>query len=178
MNCREVQACLNSMGSDGSLDRDPAFRAHLASCPSCAAEAAKARHLRHVFAAAAVDDTDGLKSPAAHRVEVAARLAQQQWSHSRHRRQLAVGSAMATALVLIVLLAPWRHEPADGYKLAVDGVSVELAGDHERLCDMLFSLGAVNAAVDIGACDTTCSVVIYDLRTRDEARLEIGRAHV
>ncbi len=171
MNCREVQDYLNGLRGVDCIDDDPAVGAHLAVCPTCAAAAEKTRRLQQVLQAASIDDPDRLKSPAAHRVEVAARLTQSQAGQHRHRRQFAVGSVMVTALVLIGLFAPLRHEPVDGYRMSVDGVSVELAGDHERLCDMLFALGAVNAGVDVGACDTTCTVVIFDLRTRDEARL-------
>lgn len=171
MNCRDVRSYLNSLGPVDRIDHDPAVSAHLAVCPTCAAAAEKAVRLQQVFQAASIDDPDRLKSPAAHRVDIALRLASREAGKHRHRRQFAVGSVMITALVLIGLLAPLRHEPVDGYRMSVDGVSVELAADHERLCDMLFVLGAVNAGVDVGDCNATCTVVIFDLRTRDEARL-------
>jgi hypothetical protein len=36
---------------------------------------------------------------------------------------------------------------------------------------MLFEMGLMEAAVDVIGCDTTCSLLIFDLKTRTEAQL-------
>ncbi len=172
MNCREALKRLNELPADRPIESDRDLRAHLESCPDCAVEADRHRQLRQLLSRAGADDTEHLRPMAVQQVEVSARLARQsEQQHVRRVRRYALGAVTMVVLIATVMLAPWRDGSVTGYELAVDGVSTDLAGDHDRLCDMLFSLGAVNAGVDVAACDTSCQVIIFDLRTRDEARL-------
>jgi len=172
MKCREVEKRLNEQWPHHRVRNDAALSEHLESCPECAAQAKRIGQLRQLFKAAAVDDTDGLKPMAMQQIEVSARLARRQAERNpRLLRRYALGTITVAALMVTTMLAPWRVDSVSGYELSVGGISVDLADDHERLCDMLFALGAVNAGVDVGVCDSSCKMVIYDLRTRDEARL-------
>ena len=60
-----------------------------------------------------------------------------------------------------------------GYDIAVAGDDKELAENDEVICDMLFSLGLIEAAVDVLECDTTCNLMILDLKTQAEAQLVV-----
>ncbi len=93
--------------------------AHLERCPACDAELSALTRLRTVLASAAPEPPEAVW--AAFWPQVRARMAAESLPSSRPRRvwesvlgspRLALGSALATAaLVVVVILAPWREAP-------------------------------------------------------------------
>jgi hypothetical protein len=84
-------------------------------------------------------------------------------------------SASAIAIVILALVfVPFSHYRTVGYDVSVDGVSRELALNHDLMCELLTRLGLVEAGIDVLGCDTTCSVSILDLKSEREARLVVG----
>jgi predicted anti-sigma-YlaC factor YlaD len=171
MKCRAARKKLN--GSFLPVDNrdEEVLKEHLENCPACSAEAERSRRLHRLLVSASVDDTSNLKSPETHRSEIAASLVRRTERFPRPVVQYALVTVTAVALIVGIFLAPGRTGRVIGYDLSVEGVNVDLAGDSELICEALFALGAVNAGVDVGVCDTSCRVVIFDLRNRDEAKL-------
>ena len=169
MDCQEARQRLD--GPRPKRD-SAALRKHLATCPECAAEAEGSQELNQLLETAAVDDSESVVPIAQQRARIERRLSGQ------HRPPIyrrvpgyALGFATVAIVFMTLFLAPSENGEVVGYDLSIDGVSEELATDSERICDMLFALGAINAGVDVAACDSDCQVIIFDLRTREEVRL-------
>ena len=52
-----------------------------------------------------------------------------------------------------------------------------MVADDNIICDMLYSMGLLEAAVDVLGCDSTCSLLIFDLKSREEAQLVVAAFH-
>jgi hypothetical protein len=86
----------------------------------------------------------------------------------------AFGTFMVVTVLVLLTLVPYKFTRTIGYEISFDGVNKELADDVGRICDMLFALGLENADVDVLGCDTTCSLLIVDLKSEDEVELVIA----
>jgi hypothetical protein len=90
-------------------------------------------------------------------------------------RRLALGAIPAVVtLILVLAVIPVSRHRITGWEVALEGVSLELGQDDDLICEMLFEMGLMEAAVDVIGCDTTCSLLIFDLKTRTEAQAVVS----
>jgi len=125
--------------------------------------------------AGAEDDLAAVTPMAQQRHQVESRLAANRVSPRRYRfsiwrSRLANAMAAAVLMVLFVTLAPVRHNHTIGYNLELAGVSQDLAENDEQLCNLLYDLGLFEADISLLGCDSTCGLMVMDLKTRDEAQ--------
>ena len=91
---------------------------------------------------------------------------------------------ITSALTIVLLVVGFNyinnqgntHTPLE-YTVSLDGINVAMVEDHEILCDMLYTIGLPDASIDVLGCDTTCELVIYDLKTRQEAEKVVQIMH-
>ena len=184
MLCREAKRRLIDAGSSGSsISDDRELMEHLAQCPDCAREAEAVKRLHRALERGRIDDTVAITPIEVQKVAIDARLAQSERNVTTGYRlsrlladvfrkpHYAVGLTLAAVVVLLVFLTPFKHDRVVGYNLSVAGVSEDIATDDDRLCDLLYALGATDAGVDLIGCDTTCDLLIYDLRSTEEVHL-------
>lgn len=189
MRCREAKHRLAKYESvsPGSID-DRELREHLETCPGCARDAAAARFLRRLLEAAAHDDDAGIMPITMQQSRVKARAADRPargiipvmaaCAHALKKFPRPAYTVVLTVVVLALLtLVPFRYNRTVGYEIAFDGVDKELADNVEQICDMLFTLGLDNANVDVLGCDTTCSLLIVDLKSPEEVQRVITEFH-
>jgi hypothetical protein len=159
---------------------DQDLRKHLQACSTCAREAKALGLLARLMAVAADGDRENLTPLEDQRALVEERVRQA----SRRPvpildgwvKRLQYGGALVTAMIVLVLvgLTPFDSENASGYSVAFGGIDVDLAQDDERICEMLYILGLHEAEVDLLDCDTTCNLLIVDLKTEAEANLVVA----
>ena len=86
---------------------------------------------------------------------------------------------MVATLIAALTLIPFQYDQTIGYEVAFAGVERELVEEDERVCDMLFALGLIEAAVDYLGCDTTCKLTVFDLKSKQEVQLVVAAfAHI
>jgi hypothetical protein len=195
MQCRQARLRLKAIqreGSDISADRE--LLDHLKNCPDCARDWQGAKTLRQLLTAGRIDDAAGAMSLARQKAEIEARLAGAAGVKPgrgrpgsliprflRRRPTLSFGTVVSVMLLLILALVPFKYHQTVGYTIRMEGVHHQLVGDIEKICDMLMAMGLKDAEVnilgcdttcggsDMHVCDTTCKLVILELKTREEA---------
>jgi len=191
MRCREARLRLTGSrqnGSAGTEDRE--LLDHLNQCPACSREAAAAGTLRQILTASSVNDMENVTPLHEQKAQIEARLARHQrlkvnaGTSTRGRLiwQPAFGvgvTLVVAALIAALILIPFQYDRTIGYEVAFAGVERELVEEDERVCDMLFALGLIEAAVDYLGCDTTCKLTVFDLKSKEEVQLVVAAfAHV
>jgi hypothetical protein len=185
MQCREARHRLEKHGQDSSaVEADKQLIDHLQNCPDCARDAVAGNVLNRLFVSASTDDTLDMIPLAQNRTRIEALASNKDGRKTfskttigkdRKRRPiLSFGTIIAAALLLVLTLVPFKYNRIVGYEIAFDGVNKELGVDTERICDMLFDIGLNEADIDDLVCDTTCSMIIIDLKTKEEVRQVIA----
>jgi hypothetical protein len=195
MQCRQARLRLKAGQKDGSdISADRELLDHLKNCPDCARDWQADKTLRYLLAAGKIDDAAGMLSLDRQKAEIEARLAGPAAVKSgpgrlgmvipgflRRRPTLSFGTAISVMLLLILTLVPFKYHQTIGYTIRMEGVHHQLVGDIENICDMLMAMGLQDAEVNIlgcdttcggsdtHACDTTCKLMILELKTREEA---------
>lgn len=187
MHCSEARHRLTgSRRSAAELAQDSQLLEHLKLCPNCAREALAAETLRQMLIAGRADDSVGTVPMADQRKLVEARMAQVSGEKSRRhattlvhgnslsRHPLLSAGAIVTVIIVVLLgLVPFGYHRTVGYEIAFAGVSPELVEDDDRICDVFYALGLAEAAVDVIDCDTTCNILVFDLKSKQEAQLVV-----
>ena len=185
MRCSEARKRLDGSRKNRDLGLlDAATLEHLRTCRACSADREIARILQILFETASVD-SESVTDLARTRMLVESRQARRA-EHNEHvfdrlsrfwHRLFRPGPALATlgvvTMVLLVTAIPFRYYQTIGYEVAVDGVEAELVENNETLCEMLSNLGLLEADIDVLECDTTCSLQIIYLKSRQEAQLVV-----
>lgn len=191
MRCRQARIRLTASTQDGSAKTDDQeLLDHINHCPVCAREAAAAGTLRQIFTAAGVNDMENVTPLHEQKVRIEARLARHQRlkvsegtarrGRLKWRPAYGVGvSLVAATLIAVLTLIPFQYDRTIGYEVAFAGVERDLVEEDERVCDMLFALGLIEAAVDFLGCDTTCKLTVIDLKSKEEVQLVVAAfAHI
>ena len=180
MRCREARIRIDEYRKTGRIDDvDSELRKHLRRCPECYRELSASRELAGILEAAGKNDETAMTALSVQRTVTEARARQfdrskKRWLNHilhperRHRRRVAVGLGMAAMVLLMISVVPFGYYRTVGYDLSLAGVSRDVALDNDRLCDALFAMGLVEAGVDVIGCDTTCNLLVLDLRSGDE----------
>jgi hypothetical protein len=187
MRCHEAKRRLTgSLHEGGSWREDKELSLHLEQCAECAEYARAEGMLERVLDSAREDDTLAAVPLTEQRKLVEARLAARGVRSNHHlparlletlrsHRALSAASTVVAVALLIVTFVPFKYDRTVGYELAVEGVHQTLVDeDNNTLCDMLSTLGLLEADVDILGCDTTCALTVYHLKSRREAQLVIA----
>jgi hypothetical protein len=82
-----------------------------------------------------------------------------------------IGLSAAVAVLALVTLIPFSYERTVGYEVAFAGVDPALAMNEGRLRIMLEKLGVADATVELGECETTCELIISDLKEMKECKI-------
>jgi hypothetical protein len=82
-----------------------------------------------------------------------------------------VGVVVTAVALGLFAFVPFKFSQTIGYEIAFAGVNPGLVEDNDTLCDVFYDLGIDEAAVDVLDCDTTCRVIVFDLKTRHEVDL-------
>ncbi len=196
MQCHEARNKLaeyNRKGIDISSDRE--LMEHIRQCPDCARDLVADNALQKLFTTAGTDDTEGVMPMAEKRVQVEAEAARAsgragwrrffRWVPANilmKRPAMSFGTVVAVMVLAILTFVPFDYHHTTGYTITMEGVNEKLAGDIERICDMLHTMGLEDAEVDILSCDTTCyltgakecdtlcKLLFVELKTREEAQ--------
>ena len=186
MHCREARLRLTGSRQDGSARTDDReLMDHLNQCPTCAREAAAAGTLRQMFTAAGVNDMEKVTPLHDQKLQVEARVARQQRPNVnagmarrgrlKWRPAFGVGVVFVAAILIAALtLIPFQYDRTIGYEVSFAGIERELVEEDERVCDILFELGLIEAAVDFLGCDTTCKLTVFDLKSKQEVQLVVA----
>jgi hypothetical protein len=196
MHCREALDRLNRLESfDTQPDQE--LQEHLRSCPTCAQQAEATQQLHQAFIESAVPDMVDQVTWAEQKQQVEDAASR---SHRIRPREIPVMSALKrqfylrprlsaslTAAVVVLLAAtliPFKFDQTVGFEVAVAGVDRDLALNEERINEFLEQLGLSKAQVNVTGCDTTCRLVVSNLRSSSDARLVakafegIGQHHI
>ena len=162
MLCREAKRRLTeAAGSRSSLSDDIELMEHLAQCPNCAREAEAIDRLERALDRGRVDDSEAIIPIAVQRAAIEERMADSERrdgylfrlprlvANTFRKPRFAVGLTLAAVALLLVFFKPFPHDKVIGYNLSVAGISQDIATDDDRLCDLLYALGATDAGVDL-----------------------------
>ncbi len=186
MHCREARHRLTVLGAEEArMDRE--LQEHLADCPDCAQVVRAELTLGRVLEAAAEDDASEMAPMARQRLAVEARASARgplahTWAAlnallqgpTGRRPRYAATAAIVVAVIATVGLVPFTYYQTVGYDVALAGLDREVALDDDLVCEMLDSLGLVEAAVDVTGCEETCNLLVFDLKNEEEARLVVS----
>ena len=92
----------------------------------------------------------------------------------RKRSKLSVSVAIAVVVLAFLTLVPFKFERAVGYEVAVAGVDKDLALDNDRVIALLKVLGMEDAKVDVLGCEATCSLIVRELDSQEDANLVVA----
>jgi hypothetical protein len=183
MRCTEARYRIDQTSLEQAPGRadDQDLLRHLQECDDCRAYAQLSDSFERILRVAAIDDTVPGPTLDEQRRRVEARLR----NDGRVPRRVARPNPLtrpawrlalsgATIALAAFLFVPFTRYQTIGYDVSVDGTCMEVALNHERMCDMLGNLGLDEAGVDLIGCDTTCCVSILDLKTEREAQMVAG----
>jgi len=185
MHCNEAERRLSRTEAVGGSTRDDAeLQNHLVSCASCARQAKALELLGRAFADLGAQDTGAIPAwarvkrdiesgaTAAHRqpgrIAIAMEKIFNPLSGHTGRR---IGFAAAALVLAFVTLIPFHYQRTVGYEVAFAGVDKDLAMDQGKLELLLSKLGLGGATVDLAACEATCSLVVSNLKSKDDCRM-------
>jgi hypothetical protein len=196
MRCREAIDRLNLIELS-AIEQDKELREHLKSCSTCARQAEAARELHQILIEATVpDEVDQITWPEqVCRVEDAASRSRRTQPReipvmSALKRQfnlrprLSASLAAAVVVLLAATLIPLKFDQTVGFEVAVAGVDRDLALNEDRMNEFLKQLGVSTAQINVTGCDTTCRLVVSNLRSSSDARLVakafegVGQHHI
>lgn len=189
MRCEEIQERLTE-GSGRTADLNQLldeFREHLNRCEPCSRVAESSLKLDQLFQAVAKEPETDLM-PLENRMRLVAREAESSgwferpgdfvgrlvdavsWGH----RRLAVSGGLVALILVFVTLVPFGYDRVVGYNLTISGICPEVADDDEIVCALLYERGVEQAVIDVTECDTMCSLVVFDLRSKREIELAMA----
>ena len=187
MRCREAGLIMDRLAAEKlPLESDPKLKEHLDNCSECAERARLAGYLSAGLKMAKADDDSHIIPAEIMRQRLEATVqhgAARQTSRAKTPvfplvRRLVLGAVPAVVtLILVLSVIPVSHNHITGWQVALEGVSLDMAEDDHVICEMLFDMGLMEAAVDIIGCDSTCNLLIFDLKTRTEAQMVASVFH-
>ena len=180
MLCREAKRRLTGSIRDISkLTADRELMEHIRFCPSCNREKELFGILQKLLETGSMDDLSNILPMQEQRFEVEKKIANRSGERKAtgKKRRLVFkpiyGLGILAVLIFFILI-PFTYYEVIGYEVALGGIDPELAESDEIVCDMLYELGLGDAAVDLHGCDMTCSLVIFDLKSRQEAEIVVA----
>ncbi|MFH1688596.1 MAG: hypothetical protein ABIE70_13890 [bacterium] len=176
MKCRDVQAQLDVLLHLGrQAETDSALNEHLAACRQCRRLYEASTSLRAIYQSAGTDDREGLVPLQVQRQRIEARARRGDKVRIERRGRLPIAAAAVAAVVLVVAaLVPFNYDRIMGYSVAFAGVNYECGADDGVFCEMLYNLGLDDADVDHLGCDSTCHLLVVDLKTQGEVDMVVG----
>ncbi len=175
MRCSQARKLVDRLLESGqSLSGNTELTEHLRNCRDCASEAQAAATLQTVIKSERGALDENLPSLNHWRQRTETLLATDRGrSHLSWwaRPRTAMAATALAAVLALLMLVPFRYHRVVGYHLALHGVSHDLAVNEERLCNLFFDLGLFDADYNLLGCDTTCRLLVVDLRTPEEAYL-------
>ncbi|MEE9441440.1 MAG: hypothetical protein V3V99_02080 [candidate division Zixibacteria bacterium] len=82
--------------------------------------------------------------------------------------------AALTIIIIISAVIPLKYKKTIGYEVAFSGVNKDLYDDDNVFCDLLQYLGLNDADIDFQGCQASCSLVVIDLKTEEEAMMVVS----
>lgn len=86
----------------------------------------------------------------------------------------------SAALILFAITFFFTEEKNNNlfaYEVSLDGIALEMVDDNDLICEMLYTIGLTEASFDVIGCDTTCALVIFDLKSKQEAEMVVNIFH-
>ena len=174
MSCKHTKHLLAEMNAREltAVEKDELTR-HISSCSLCFEESKHETILTSILKESTDDDNSYIIPQELMRVRVEQKLQNNNKPNAVvgiFTRRLLVPLVSAACLVLFFFLFQ-KNNISDLYEytVALDGIDVEIVTGDKDLCDMLFTIGLPDASIDVIGCDTTCKLVIFDLKSEAEA---------
>jgi len=167
MRCRDARAIIAGLKNRiaGLTERHELIE-HLRECPRCARDFWADKTLQDILAEAAVDDTKDIMPLDRIRNDIEIKAGQPGSSAPLRRPSwiklvfakptLSFTTVLAILVIAIAALVPFEFSHTVGYTVTMDGIHKNLAGDIERVCNILSAVGLEDTEVDILSCDSTC----------------------
>ena len=186
MRCREIRSEIEKVIRRENDINLALIEEHIQQCTDCYREYKAAVSLAKTLNLCTQDDKTNLMPLEERRKLVVAQAAQaaaqaQNNSIFGHRHRVSFGKVfaslgvvMAAALVTILTIIPFKYDTTIGYEVAFAGLDRELIEDNNIICDLLYELGLRDADVDVQGCNVTCSLLIIDLKSKEEAEMVIS----
>ena len=186
MSCEEIQKLLNEF-SGQRADLSDEILDHLSQCKDCSQFAETTFKLGEILQTVANEPESDL-IPLEQRMRLVANEAESSGWFERlgdwagwvadvisfgHRR-FAMYSSLVSVVLLFVTLVPFGYNQVVGYNLTISGICPEVAEDHEIVCALLHEHGIMQAVINVTDCDTTCSLVLFDLQSEREVELAVA----
>ncbi|MFC1475051.1 hypothetical protein ACFLQG_00245 [Candidatus Zixiibacteriota bacterium] len=174
MRCDEVKSIFSgSLRDKPNAETLKQIKEHLNSCAICAEEYKNAVHLRDIFKISAEGDATYPIPQEMMKQKVDSKLSEKShWYSNLIFYKWRVVSVFFTVVLIALFTIDFNSKnPIDiaGYEVALAGIAPELVED-ETICDMFYQIGLLEAAVDVLGCDTTCNLLVFDLKTQQEAQ--------
>ena len=178
MRCDEIKSILSgSTRENPDAETIKQIQEHLNSCAVCAEEYKNAAHLRDIFRTTAEGETSFPIPQEMMKQRVDNRLPEKSsWYSNLMFYKWRVASVFFTAMLIALFTIDFGNNGSieiAGYEVALAGIAPELVED-ETICDMFYQLGLSEAAIDVLGCDTTCNLLVFDLKTQKEAQMVVN----
>lgn len=183
MSCKKYKMLLEEAQiRELSVTEQAELDSHLTECSDCLEEVKQHKIISKLFQESSELENDYIIPQELMR----SRVEQQLYESSEKKpvwqfiRNPILISAFSLILVLIGFQYMTKPKPTNNafqYSVSLDGVNVAMVEDNEIICEMLYTIGLPEASIDVLGCDTTCEVVIFDLKTRQEAEKVVRTLH-
>lgn len=173
MPCNKIKELLSS-GPIESLKEElrTMLLDHLDNCPDCASDQQLRAEVHTLLASANELEKEASIPMNAMRTRVETTIASKQTP-----KLIPIGITGAVAAVMLVVVIWFSNSGnqmfAAEYEVAIEGVDQSLIDSNGLICEMLEGNGLIEAGYDVTGCEATCNLVVFNLRTKDEAELVV-----
>lgn len=182
MSCKNIQQLIeDSQLRTLSKNELTELQTHIGRCDVCAAEFEQNSLLTNIILeSSAVDETYIIPQEIMRsKVENQLRSNKSKLSLRKFFSNPIMVPIFSIALILFGFLN-FANRPNNNpvtYEVSLDGMDIAIAEDDNILCDIFNLNGLPEASIDIIGCNTTCELVIFDLKTEQEAERVIEILH-
>lgn len=132
--------------------------------------------LKNILSAASRDDNDKIIPLSDMKSKITAVYKPQKISIQSFIRKPAYSIALAVLTIILIAstVIPLKYKKTIGYEVSFSGVNKDLYDDDNVFCDLLEYLGLNDADIDFHGCQASCSLVVIDLKTEEEALMVVS----
>jgi hypothetical protein len=184
MRCHKARQRIEALGADAEkIAAEKELSEHVRQCPQCTALIQAENLLRQDFKAAPeiAHNSHIPLTILKRKVEAAADLVTKNGGGASREKGImsrlirkprySISIAAVAIALLAVLVIPLSFDNNFGYEVAIAGVDRELALDEDKVCELLRSIGIDNCEFEVGDCEQTCKLKVFDLKDKDEMKV-------
>jgi len=182
MSCKKIEQLIEDSQVRTLSEKELIdLQSHIDSCTNCASEFEQDSLLTNIIQSGSEVDETYIIQQEIMRSKVENQL---RYQNSKPTIKNFLYNPIIVSMLSIVLIIfgylNFTNNPDNdpvAYEVSLDGMNLAIAEDDNLLCDIFNTYGLPEVSVDIIGCNITCELVIFDLKTEQEAEKVIEILH-